>query len=99
MKKLRITSMTGHFGKILGHDDIGTYDIPPISTIIGLLKVIYGENVLEEVFKFGYIYRDKGSFKDDIIIYKHRIGGGTFLKKGSVEYVLKEYKDQLKSVI
>lgn len=45
-----------------------TYEIPPISTIVGILKNIYGEEI--DDFTLGYVIYHNGTFKDLQTIYK-----------------------------
>lgn len=69
VKKIRITSQTAHFGEFLGCDDRRTNDIPPPSTVIGILRVLFGEYI--DNFAFGYTFTSQAKFKDDITLYKH----------------------------
>lgn len=78
--KLKITSDTAHFGKVLGYDDRYTYLVPPPSTVFGILKVIYGEDI--DDFRFGYIFESDGLFYDDITIHKRDFRGNRVKKKG-----------------
>lgn len=71
MKRIRITSQTGHFGEVLGIDDRLTQDIPPPSTILGILKVLFGEDIEDSEFVFGYTFNSKSKYSDAITIYKH----------------------------
>lgn len=73
INKMKITSETSHFGEFLGRDDRNTLDTPPPSTIVGMLRLIYGEDI--DKFVFGYTFKSEGRFKDDIKIYKHRHNG------------------------
>ncbi len=79
LNKLIITSKTGHFGKILGYDDRYTYKVPTPSTIIGILKTIYNDNI--DNFKFGYLFKSDLIFKDDITIHKRNKSGSRVMKK------------------
>ncbi|EGT3740315.1 CRISPR-associated protein Cas5, partial [Clostridioides difficile] len=57
-----------HF-KIPMHSKIQrTYEIPPISTVVGILKNIYGEEI--DDFILGYVIYHDGTFKDLQTIYK-----------------------------
>ena len=60
VNKLEITSMTAHFGEPLGCDDRRTKDIPPPSTVIGILKVLFGEDI--DDFIFGYTFASQAKF-------------------------------------
>lgn len=71
MQRIRITSQTGHFGEVLGIDDRLTHDTPPPSTIVGILKVLFGEEIEKEEFIFGHTFNSSIKFLDDITIYKH----------------------------
>ena len=73
IKKLKITSLTGHFGEVLGIDDRRTHDTPPPSTVIGIVRVLYGEDINN--FVFGYTFKSEVKYKDDISIYKHSKDG------------------------
>lgn len=71
MKRLRITSQTGHFGEVLGIDDRVTHNTPPPSTVFGILKVLFGEEIENEEFTFGYTFNSALKYLDDLTIYKH----------------------------
>lgn len=76
LKKFKITSHTGHFGKFLGYDDRFTYPVPPPSTIIGILQTLYNRQI--DNFKFGYLFKSDLIFKDDMtIIARSRDGNVT----------------------
>lgn len=45
-----------------------TFNIPPPSTIVGILKILYNEDI--DNFVFGYIIEHKGIFKDLTKTYK-----------------------------
>ena len=79
LNKINIESTTGHFGKVLGYDDRATYDAPTPSTVIGMLKVIYGDDI--DNFTFGYLFKSSLKFNDDITIHK-RNSLGKRVKKG-----------------
>ena len=81
IKKIILTSPSGHFGEVLGRDNRFTQDIPPPSTIIGILKVLYGQDI--DHFTFGYTFESQGKYLDDITLYKHN-NRGTFKKKGNI---------------
>lgn len=71
INRIKITSQSGHFGKVLGIDDRVTHETPPPSTIIGILRVLFGEDVLSKEFVFGYIFNSSLKYLDDLTIYKH----------------------------
>lgn len=71
MNRITITSPTGHFGEVLGVDDRLTHDTPPPSTIIGILKVLFGEEIENEEFIFGHTFNSGIRYLDDYTIYKH----------------------------
>lgn len=83
LNKIKITSPIAHFGKPLGRDNRATYDAPPPSTILGILKVIYGEEIEKENFVFGCTFKSKGKFIDDTTVYKHT-NEGFRIEKGKV---------------
>ena len=66
--KLTITSYMAHFKNSINGKNQNTFLSPPISTIVGILKNIYGDSVKD--FIFGYTCEYKEKFKDVIIIYK-----------------------------
>lgn len=68
LNKIEIVGDIAHF-KIPMHSKIQrTYKIPPISTVVGILKNIYGEEI--DDFILGYIIEHKGTFKDVQTLYK-----------------------------
>ncbi|HBF6215059.1 MULTISPECIES: CRISPR-associated protein Cas5 [Clostridioides] len=68
LNKIEIIGDIAHF-KIPMHSKIQrTYKIPPISTIVGILKNIYGEEI--DDFTLGYVIYHNGTFKDLQTIYK-----------------------------
>lgn len=71
MKRIRITSQSGHFGKVLGIDDRLTHDTPPPSTVVGILKLLFGEEIEDEEFTFGHTFSSATKYLDDLTIYKH----------------------------
>lgn len=75
MKRIRITSPTGHFGEVLGIDNRLTHDTPPPSTVIGILKLLFGEEIEKEEFVFGYTFASAMKYLDDLKIYKHSTEG------------------------
>ena len=80
MKKIIITSTTGHFGTFLGYDDRYTYPVPPPSTIVGILQTIYNRDI--DNFKFGYLFKSDLIFKDDMMIHKRNSEGKRPMKNG-----------------
>ncbi|HBY3588749.1 TPA: CRISPR-associated protein Cas5 [Clostridioides difficile] len=65
---MEIIGDMAHF-KIPMHSKIQrTYEIPPISTVVGILKNIYGEEI--DDFILGYVIYHDGTFKDLQTIYK-----------------------------
>lgn len=68
MNRLTITSKTAHFKVPYTSKYQKTYDIPPISTVIGMLKVIFGEEI--DDFIFGYTFEYESKFNDAMLIYK-----------------------------
>lgn len=71
MQKLTITSKTAHFKIPYASKYQKTYDIPPISTVIGMLRVIFGENINN--FVFGYTFEYERKFDDAMTMYKVNI--------------------------
>ncbi|KPI47619.1 CRISPR-associated protein Cas5 [Clostridioides difficile] len=68
LNKIEIIGDMAHF-KIPMHSKIQrTYEIPPISTVVGILKNIYGEEI--DNFILGYVIYHDGTFKDLQTIYK-----------------------------
>lgn len=68
IKKLNIKGTFAHF-KIPAYSKYQrTYEIPPISTIVGILKNIYGEDISD--FTLGYTINYKSKSMDVMKIYK-----------------------------
>ncbi|MDV9722214.1 CRISPR-associated protein Cas5 [Clostridioides difficile] len=68
LNKIEIIGDMAHF-KIPMHSKIQrTYEIPTISTVVGILKNIYGEEI--DDFILGYVIYHNGTFKDLQTIYK-----------------------------
>lgn len=68
LNKIEIIGDMAHF-KIPMHSKIQrTYEIPPISTVVGILKNIYGKEI--DDFILGYVIYHNGTFKDLQTIYK-----------------------------
>ncbi|MEE7879315.1 CRISPR-associated protein Cas5 [Clostridioides difficile] len=68
LNKIEIIGDMAHF-KIPMHSKIQrTYEIPPISKVVGILKNIYGEEI--DDFILGYVIYHDGTFKDLQTIYK-----------------------------
>lgn len=82
LKKLIITSQTAHFGEFLGCDNRRTNDLPPPSTVIGILRVLFGEDI--DNFIFGYTFTSETKFLDDITLYKHSNEGFTLNKNKEI---------------
>lgn len=68
MNKIIINSQFAHFKIPYGSKVQCTYKIPPISTVIGILKNIYGNEI--DNFVFGYTLENNGVFIDIQKIYK-----------------------------
>ncbi len=98
LQKICITSSSGHFGEVLGRDNRNTINLPPPSTIIGMLKVIYDNDI--DDFVFGYLFSSLGKYKDDTTLYK-ATNKGYLRKKGIIttdcKYV--EYHTDCKLII
>ncbi|KGM92943.1 hypothetical protein ADU90_15065 [Clostridium botulinum] len=62
-KKLVLTSKMAHFKNGINGKNQNTFRVPPISTIVGILKNIYGKDIKD--FIFGYTCKYDGIFKDD----------------------------------
>lgn len=68
LNKIEIVGDMAHF-KIPMHSKIQkTYKIPTISTVVGILKNIYGEEI--DNFILGYFIEHKGTFEDVQTLYK-----------------------------
>ncbi|KEH96999.1 CRISPR-associated protein Cas5 [Clostridium botulinum] len=67
-KKLVLTSKMAHFKNGINGKNQNTFRVPPISTIVGILKNIYGKDIKD--FIFGYTCKYDGIFKDVTTIYK-----------------------------
>lgn len=81
INKIILTAPSGHFGQVLGRDNRYTHDTPPPSTIIGMLRLMYGEDI--DNFVFGYTFESDCKYLDDITLYKHN-AKGVFRKKGDI---------------
>lgn len=68
LNKLTLTSELAHFKNDRNGKNQNTYKSPPLSTIIGILKNIYGEDISD--FIFGYTCEYEKKFKDASTIYK-----------------------------
>lgn len=69
LTKIIIRSALAHFKIPFGGKQQRTYPIPPVSTVIGILKNIFNENIND--FVFGYTFTSKErSFHDIQKIYK-----------------------------
>ncbi|AYF55421.1 CRISPR-associated protein Cas5 (plasmid) [Clostridium novyi] len=66
--KVILTSTMAHFKYGINGKNQNTFTVPPISTIVGILKNVYGKEIKD--FIFGYICRYEDIFKDVITIYK-----------------------------
>ncbi|MCQ4925039.1 CRISPR-associated protein Cas5 [Tissierella carlieri] len=71
MRKIKITSNIAHFKIPYSSKYQKTYDIPPISTVVGILKVLFGEDI--DNFKFGYTFKYESKFEDAMNISKVNI--------------------------
>lgn len=78
LNKVVLTAPSGHFGQTLGRDNRYTHDTPPPSTIVGILRVLYGEDI--DNFVFGYMFQSEGKYLDDTTIYKHTTEGSNKVK-------------------
>lgn len=68
MKKITISADFAHFKVPYASKVQKTYPIPPISTVIGILKNIYNHDI--DSFVFGYLFSSKNKFRDIQKIYK-----------------------------
>jgi len=69
LRKIHIVSDLAHFKKPFSTKTQETYSIPPVSTIIGIMKNLFDENINN--YKVGYVFEaDRNSFKDIQRIYK-----------------------------
>jgi CRISPR-associated protein Cas5t len=71
VKKITIMAPMGHFKIPYATRLLQTYPIPPVSTVYGMLKVIYGEKI--NSFKFGYTFQSRYTLTDSITIHKINI--------------------------
>lgn len=69
--KIKIVAPFAHFGVPLSSKIRTTHISPPPSTVIGILKVLFGEDI--DNFKFGYTFKYDTKFKDLITKYKIEI--------------------------
>lgn len=68
LKKILITSNNAHFKVPYNSKLQLTYEAPPISTVLGILRVIFGEDI--DDFVFGYIFSYESKYNDLIKLYK-----------------------------
>lgn len=68
MKKIEIVADFAHFKKPFATKQQFTYNVPPISTIIGILQNLFNTNIKD--FAFGYTFEHNGVYKDLQRIYK-----------------------------
>lgn len=68
MNKLIITATEAHFKIPMRSKIQNTYKIPPISTVVGILKNIYGQNI--DDFEVGYFIEFDSINKEVNTIYK-----------------------------
>lgn len=68
LNKIKITSEIAHFKIPHGSKNQRTYLCPPLSTVFGMLRVIYGEDIND--FVFGYTFKYSVIKNDGITIYK-----------------------------
>lgn len=66
--KVIITSEKAHFKNGTNGKNQNTFKTPPISTVVGILKNVYGQDINN--FIFGYTFEYDTVFKDAITIYK-----------------------------
>lgn len=66
-----ITSQTAHFKIPYASKYQKSYEIPPISTVLGMLKVLFGESI--DDFVFGYSFEYGSKFNDVMNISKVNI--------------------------
>lgn len=68
VKKITIRGELAHF-KVPAKSKIQqTFDIPPISTVVGILQNLFGKDIND--FNLGYIIKYDNKFKDLMTIYK-----------------------------
>lgn len=72
LKKLVIKAPFAHFGEPYGSKQQLTYNHPPPSTVLGILRVIFGEDINN--FVFGYTFKYDAKVKDSITIHKLKFG-------------------------
>lgn len=63
-----ITANLAHFKNDRNGKNQNTYRVPPLSTVVGILKNIYGEDISD--FVFGYTCSYDGTFTDVTRVYK-----------------------------
>ncbi|MBU3174307.1 CRISPR-associated protein Cas5 [Clostridium estertheticum] len=68
MRKIEIVADFAHFKKPFATKQQFTYDVPPISTVIGILQNLFNKDIKE--FAFGYTFKHDGVYKDLQRIYK-----------------------------
>ncbi|MDK2584592.1 CRISPR-associated protein Cas5 [Romboutsia sedimentorum] len=68
LNRIIIKGGMGHFKVPMSGKIQQTYTIPPISTVVGILKNIYGDDIKN--FALGYFIKHKGKHRDLMTIYK-----------------------------
>lgn len=68
LNRLRISAPFAHFKIPYSSKFQDTYPVPPLSTVIGMLKVIYGEDINH--FTFGYTFESEVDFIDGYTLHK-----------------------------
>ena len=82
MKRITIKSNLAHFKVPLTSKKMTCYPVPPPSTVLGMLKVIYGREDINN-FSFGYTIEHKGKHTD--VMTLHKVG------KNITDCVMVEY--------
>lgn len=68
LRKIKIVADLAHFKKPFATKYHFTYEIPPISTVVGIIQNLFSENI--DDFVFGCIFEQDGIFKDLQRIWK-----------------------------
>lgn len=101
IKKLLITSNNAHFKIPYSSKLQLTYEVPPISTVLGILRVIYGEEI--DNFIFGYTFNYEGKYNDLMNVYKLNASEDfkffTTIDKSKDELTIIPSKDKITDVV
>lgn len=89
LRRIKITAPIAHFKIPYGSKNQYTYTIPPPSTINGMLRVLFGEEINDYIF--GYTFEFSAIFNDGFTLYKHHKELKENKKGLTSDYCIREY--------